>query len=145
MRMRNRMGVTALLVLSAATLVFLSPNSSTETPAVAVESSTEAPGTAGMMAYLDPETGELTVGVVPTSGIELDADTQNGLRRDTEGLESVRHANGSISMDLQGRFQSVSVVRIDENGKATICASDAEGVERSLDPTTVHPTTLEVK
>ncbi|MDH4036213.1 MAG: hypothetical protein OEX18_00155 [Candidatus Krumholzibacteria bacterium] len=98
-----------------------------------------------MMAYLDPETGELTVGVMPTEPLTLDADTQNALRRDTEGLEIVRHADGSESMDLQGRFQSVSVVRIDQNGNAVVCADNAENVENILTETTVAPATLEVK
>jgi hypothetical protein len=143
--MRNRVGVTALLVLSAATLVFLSPNSSTDTPAVAVDSGTEAPGTAGMRAYLDPETGELAMGVAPATEMELDADTQNALRRDTEGLEVVRHADGSESIDLQGRFQSISVVRIDENGKAVVCTDNVEGVKKTLSETAPVSATPEVK
>ncbi len=145
MRKRKWAGITLVLVLSVATLVVLSPRSSTDSNVVAVESSTETPGTASMMAYLDPETGELTVGVMPTEPLTLDADTQNALRRDTEGLEIVRHADGSESMDLQGRFQSVSVVRIDENGNAVVCADNAENVENILTETTVAPATLEVK
>ena len=48
-------------------------------------------------------------------------------------------------MDLQGRFQSASVARIDENGKIIVCSDNAANVERSLNETTVHPATLEVK
>lgn len=121
-----------MLVLSAATLIFLSPNSRTDTPVVAEEAGAETPGTSAMMAYLDPETGELAVGVMPTSGIELDADTQNGLRRDTEGLEVVRHADGSESIDLQGRFQNVSVIHIDEDGTATICTDNPVSASKGL-------------
>jgi hypothetical protein len=35
----------------------------------------------------------------------------------TDGLQAVRHADGSVSLDLEGRFQSVAVARRDEDGK----------------------------
>ena len=134
-----------MLVLSAATLVFLSPSSSTDTQGVAVGSGTESPGTAGMRAYLDPETGELTTGPLPAGVVEIDAETENALRHDNEGLELKRHPDGSVSMDLQGRFQSASVARIDENGVVTICSDNVENVERSLNENVSHPATPEVK
>ena len=34
----------------------------------------------------------------------------------TDGLTQVRHADGSVSMDLQGRFQNVTVARINADG-----------------------------
>lgn len=34
----------------------------------------------------------------------------------TDGLTQVRHADGSVSMDLQGRFQNVAVARVNEDG-----------------------------
>jgi len=37
----------------------------------------------------------------------------------TDGLPSVRHADGSASMDLQGRFQNVAVAKLDEGGNLT--------------------------
>ena len=134
-----------MLVLSAATLVFLSPSSSTDTNGVAVGSGTESPGTAGMRAYLDPETGELVTGPLPAGALQLDAETENALRRDSEGLEFKHHADGSVSVDLQGRFQHASVARIDENGKIIVCSDNAANVERSLNETVVHSATPEVK
>jgi hypothetical protein len=38
------------------------------------------------------------------------------VNQSTDGLQSVQHADGSVSMDLQGRFQSVAVAKRDENG-----------------------------
>lgn len=35
----------------------------------------------------------------------------------TDGLVQIRHADGSVSMDLQGRFQDVVVARINSDGK----------------------------
>ena len=144
MRMRNRVPATLALALGVATLVVFSPNHSKENTAPAVTTNSEAPGTASMRAYLDPETGKVSVGVMTSSPEELDADTQNALRRDTEGLQLVRHADGSESMDLQGRYQSVSMVHIDENGVKTFCTDDQEKVEGTLDGSN-NPSTLEVK
>lgn len=42
---------------------------------------------------------------------------RNALSRSAEGLSAVRHADGSISVDLRGRFQSISVARIDAEGR----------------------------
>ena len=128
------------MILSAVAVAVLAPSHTADTKSNGLSS-----GTAGMMAYVDPETGELTTGIAPAGAFELDADTQNALRRDTEGLEVVKHPDGSESIDLQGRFQSVSVVRIDENGKAIVCTDNANGVERVMTAKTATPTTPEVK
>jgi hypothetical protein len=98
-----------------------------------------------MRAYLDPETGELVVGALPAGEVELDAAMQNALSKETEGLEMKHHADGSVSMDLQGRFQSATVVHIDENGAVTVCSDNVENVERNLEEKVVHPATPEVK
>ncbi len=144
MRKNGRVGITILLLVVAAIVVALSPMGDDSNAIVASNDAVSAPGTAGMKAYLDPETGELTIGPSPSSEVELDAETQNALRRDDEGLKVVRHDDGSSSMDLQGRFQSVSIIRIDENGKAVICATDVENAERGLNEKNV-PATPEVK
>jgi hypothetical protein len=105
-----------------------------------------APGSAALMAYLNPETGEIEVGPAPAADLALDADTQNALRRDDEGLVKVHHADGSVSMDLQGRFQSVSVVQINPDGTATTtCTDNAKAVEQALSGQAVGPSKPEVK
>ena len=38
------------------------------------------------------------------------------VNQSTDGLKSVRHDDGSVSIDLEGRFQSVAVAKRDENG-----------------------------
>lgn len=96
------------------------------------------------MVYLDAETGEVT-GTPPADAvIELDAEMANTLRHDDEGLVVVHHPNGALSMDLQGRYGDVSVVRIDENGMATYCSDSEESVKKNLTDTTT-PTGPEVK
>lgn len=46
------------------------------------------------------------------------------VNQSTDGLKSVRHADGSVSLDLEGRFQSVAVARRDEVGKVTLSCVD---------------------
>jgi len=117
-------GTVLLTAIAATTLVASTPSDTQPT--------NDPVGTAGLRVYLDPETGDLQAGPAAVADIELDADTQNAVRRDTEGLEMVRHANGAISMNLQGRYESVAMVRIDENGVATLCDDDGTRIENAL-------------
>jgi hypothetical protein len=110
---------------------------------------TSAPGTAALRAYLDPETGAVTVGTpgsrTALSAVALDPETQNALRRDSEGLVQVHHPDGSVSMDLQGRYQCAAVAHVDENGKIIVCTDDVEGAEHALQGGATTSATPEVK
>ena len=46
------------------------------------------------------------------------------LNRSSEGLVEQKHADGSVSMDLQGRFQNVTVARVNEDGSVTTSCVD---------------------
>ena len=144
MRMNRRVGVIALLlVVSAAAIAVLAPGSINQSSTNASVQSTNN-ATAGMMVYIDEETGEIT-GTPPVDAvIELDSELENTLRHDDEGLVQVTHPNGAVSLDLQGRYGDVSVVRIDENGKATYCIDSEESLVKNLNDTTT-PTGPEVK
>jgi hypothetical protein len=90
-----------------------------------------APGEAALRATINPETGRVEVSTVGSNAlatVSLDAATTEALRRDTEGLKQTFHPDGSVSVNLEGRFQNVSVARIDENGKVVICTEDADHV-----------------
>jgi hypothetical protein len=78
------------------------------------------PGRAALRAKINQETGEIEVGVA-TSSARLDAELENALRRDTEGLKQVFHPDGSVSVNLEGRFQNVYMTHIDENGRRVVC------------------------
>src|SRR5262245_29315071 len=112
MSMLRRIGLGVLLLLVAWALVplrhpsSLKDNATAKSPATvpapgvatapgATATVEPAPAEAGMMAYLDPETGELTTGPAPSSELELDPDLKNALRRDDAGLEVVTRADGS--------------------------------------------------
>ncbi len=89
------------------------------------------PGTAALRATINPETGEIEISSKAPK-TTLDIQTVESLRRDTEGLKPVVHPNGAVSVNLEGRFQSVSVVRIDKNGKRIVCTEDAGEIEKAI-------------
>ena len=48
-----------------------------------------------------------------------------------DGLEKVHHADGSVSMDLQGRFQNVTVARFNSDGTIEqSCVDNARGAAK---------------
>jgi hypothetical protein len=121
---------TLLLLIAAATTALLrNPGSET------LVTAPPAPAEAGMMAYIDPETGELTTGPAPANALTLDAELQNALRRDDAGLDVVTRADGTKVLNLQGRYQHASVIHIGENGATTVCTDNAAAVAHEL----THP------
>ena len=62
---------------------------------------------------------------------------RNALSRSSEGLVFQRAPDGSVSVDLQGRFQNVSVARIDDDGEIrTGCVTSHESLAEFL---AAHP------
>jgi len=148
MRIRKRVGITVFfLAVTAATVVVLSSSDSTDSNALAVGSTgVSSSSTAAMRAYLDPETGQLTTGLDPSdAAIELNPDLQNALSQESEGLVAQKHADGSVSIDLQGRFQSASATRIGKDGKVVICTDNVADAQKVLGEQTSNPGTPEVK
>ena len=144
------MGALLVLIAAAAVLLLRNPSSGPDRGAadsVAASAATvSVPAEAGMMAYVDPETGDLTTGPAPAGGLELDADTHNALRRDDSGLEVVTRADGSKVMNLQGRYQHVSVIHIDANGVKTVCTDNETSAEHNLNHApAANPNAPEVK
>jgi hypothetical protein len=145
MKRHTIVAVAIIIGVLALAGMFMSPSGIPQTTATIVAAEESAPGTASLRAVIDPETGELAMGMVPAGEEALDADTQNALRRDSEGLVQVRHADGSVSMDLQGRFQNVSVARKNADGTVTVCADNAPAVQQALDSKTPVNAVPEVK
>jgi hypothetical protein len=141
MRLHRQIGMGALLVLIAAAAVLLLRNASS-----GPDQGAAAPAEAGMMAYIDPETGDLTTGPVSAGELELDTETHNALRRDDSGLDVVTRADGSKVMNLQGRYQHVSVIHIDANGVKTVCTDNEKSAEHNLNHApAANPNAPEVK
>ena len=72
-------------------------------------------GAAAMRVRLDPESGTL---LLDTSAVAADkaTDLEAMLSRSDEGLVSERLPNGTVRVDLQGRFQNASVAHIGADG-----------------------------
>jgi len=64
---------------------------------------------------------------------------KNLVNQSTDGLKQVQHADGSVSMDLQGRFQNVTLAKRTKDGNiAQSCVDNPEsaaaflGIDREL-------------
>ena len=107
-----------------------SPGNST----AAVAPTAVAPHEAGMVVGIDPETGKIGL---PTAEqrAELDqiAASQNTLlSRSSAGLREEHRADGTVHVNLQGRFQEYATVRIGPDGKKTFgCVEDTTGISKS--------------
>ena len=70
---------------------------------------------AGQDIQVDTQTGEIKP-LTPQEAQQLANGLAPMLDNSTDGLVQVRHADGSVSMDLQGRFQNVTVVKVNTDG-----------------------------
>ncbi len=92
----------------------------------------QTPALGGMVVGIDPETGKLGM---PTQEQleELSGLGQPEVDHSSEGLVEVHHPDGSVSVDLQGRFQEFATVRIGPGGKLIFqCVDGAENAERAV-------------
>ena len=95
-------------------------------------SAARPPGTAGMVVGIDPETGELGM-PTPEQLQKISDSRQNLVDHSPAGLVEVHHADGSVSIDLQGRFQEYETVRVGPDGKLTYrCVDGEENAERAV-------------
>jgi hypothetical protein len=105
--------VTVLaLVLAASTLAAAQKSANTE-----VDHYTNIPF-AGQTVAVDPQTGKLRP-PTPDEARQLGMALKNYLNRSSQGLTVKTHPNGAQSVDLQGRFQSVSLAKINPDGSAS--------------------------
>lgn len=90
------------------------------------------PAMAGMVIGIDPETGKL--GMPTREQLKNLSDLeQQRLDHSPADLVEVHHPDGSVSVDLQGRFQEFATVRIGPDGKRIFqCVDGRENAERAL-------------
>jgi len=92
-----------------------------------------------MVVGVDPETGRLGP-PTPEQRAALGAAEQNALSRSSGGLVEEHHPDGSVSIDLQGRFQEFAVVHMGSDGKPVVeCLDDSAAIERALKATAPAP------
>jgi len=78
------------------------------------------------MRYLN-QTGTQTGQIRPLTQEEaqkLAAALKELANQSTDGLKSVHHPDGSVSMDLQGHFQNVALARKNDDGSVTQACVD---------------------
>jgi len=91
---------------------------------------------AGQDVRVDGQTAQLQP-LTPEQARKLAAGLREIINQSTEGLVQVRQADGSVSIDLEGRFQNVAVARVDRDGSVTQSCVDnpqAAGAFFGIDP-----------
>jgi hypothetical protein len=119
--------IAALVVAAAAITVVskqLASNKVTATTQTAQTAQAVAPASgkkyvtvkvAGRDVQVDPQTGKIKP-LTPEEARQLADGLKTMLNKSTDGLEQVQNADGSVSMDLKGRFQNVAVARVNDDG-----------------------------
>jgi hypothetical protein len=98
---------------------------------------------AGQDVQVDGQTGQIKP-LTQEETQKLAAGLGQLVNQSTEGLEQVHHEDGSVSMDLKGRFQNVTVARINEDGTVTESCVDnpqAAGAFFGIDPKLIEEET----
>jgi hypothetical protein len=91
---------------------------------------------AGQDVEVDSQTGKIRP-LTPEEAQKLAAGLNGMVNQSTEGLEQVQHEDGSVSMDLKGRFQNVTVARVNDDGSISQSCVDnpqAAGAFFGIDP-----------
>jgi hypothetical protein len=94
---------------------------------------------AGRDVQVDSQTGQIKQ-MTPEEAKQLADGLKGMLNRSTEGLVQEQHADGTVSMDLQGRFQNVTVAKVNPDGTVTRSCIDSPEAAASffgLDPKSV--------
>jgi hypothetical protein len=75
----------------------------------------------GATVYANPQTGAITKDPTPGAHpLTLSPATQNAASTSHEGLVAVQESDGSVTLDLQGRFRSPLVGSVDANGQPRV-------------------------
>lgn len=91
---------------------------------------------AGQDVQVDPQTGQMKE-LTPEEAQKMAAGLKKMVNQSTDGLVEVQHPDGSVSMDLEDRFQSVTVARVNKDGTVTQSCVDnpkAAGAFFGIDP-----------
>jgi hypothetical protein len=91
---------------------------------------------AGQTVVLDRQTGQ-TRPLTPEEARTLAEGIKQLVNPTTDGLVEVQHANGMVSMDLQGHFQNVTLAKREADGTISqACVNDLEAAAEffEIDP-----------
>ena len=117
--------VTAILAIAAVTVV-----SKQQTKRTGVSDSKKSTKTvtknpnlipvkiAGQDVHVNSQTGQMRE-LTPEESRKLAAGLKQLVNQSTEGLVEAQHSNGSVSVDLNGRFKNVTVARVNKDGSVS--------------------------
>jgi hypothetical protein len=91
---------------------------------------------AGHDVQVNSQTGQIQA-LTPEEAQKIAAGLKQMVNQSTEGLVQVQNADGSVSMDLKGRFQNVTVARVNKDGSVSESCVDnpqAAGDFFGIDP-----------
>lgn len=109
---------SALLIVAGVTVAaWWHPWLAAQTPQSPANVSTVTAAQAGYRLTVDPNTGEFLDEPAPLPVKDLSASLQNALSTSTDGLAETPGPVDGVKLELQGRFHSTSVARIDGDGK----------------------------
>ena len=122
--------VTAIVVLAIAAITVASRQSASGTEVNEPHQVTTATArkyttvkVAGQEVQVDSQTGQVKP-LSPEDAKKLADGLKGMLNRSSEGLVEEHHNDGSVSVDLQGRFQNVTVARVNKDGTVTTSCVD---------------------
>jgi 3-isopropylmalate dehydratase small subunit len=73
---------------------------------------------AGQDVQVDPQTGQIQK-LTPEETQRMAAGLKKMINQSSEGLVQIQHADGTVSMDMEDRFQNVPVARINKDGSVS--------------------------
>lgn len=144
-----RLSLTTVLVvaavLSIATITVVSRQRASSQ--MAKKSNFVTVKVAGQEVQVDSRTGQMQE-LTPEQARKLAAGLHQMVNKSTEGLVQVQHADGSVSMDLEGRFQNVAVARVNKDGDVTQSCVDSPqsaGAFFGIDPNLIEQSNTQPK
>ena len=120
--------ITAIAVLTIAAITVVSRQSAAkgpqkETTAMANADKKFAPVKVAGQAVPVNSQGQIRP-LTPEEAKQLADGLKDRLNKSSEGLVEEQHADGSVTVDLQGRFQSVTVARENQDGTVSTSCVD---------------------
>ena len=131
--MRNQQRMTRwFAALGAVALLVVGAAGAAAAPGGAQPAVKAPAGAAGMQVFIDPATGKLRPAT--EQEVKMMSDRLKAfLNRSPEGLKVQEHANGMLSLNLQGGYLNVWMASVGEDGVVTnVCVSNQGAAEAVL-------------
>lgn len=137
-RQLRRLHLPILSVIAASTAigaatVIARHTSAVESSPKRVETKYVTVKVAGRDIQVDPQTGQVKA-LTQDEAKQLAEGLKTMLNKSTDGLVQEQHPDGTVSMDLQGRFQNVAVAKINSDGSLSqSCVDNPEAAASFFD------------